>query len=85
MDENQRRQVANLLVKHASTFSETDYDIGRTGIVRHKITTGDAQPIKQSLRRPLFHINEKIDSQMSWTCFKKGLFKNRPVLGLVTL
>ena len=36
MNGSQQKQVAHLLNKYSSVFSETDDDIGRTGDLRHK-------------------------------------------------
>ena len=60
----QCEEVAKLLIKHKSTFSESDDDLGRTGIIRHKIPTGSAQPIKQPLRRLPVHMNEEAEEQI---------------------
>ena len=60
----QCKQVAKLLIKHESTFSENDADLGRTGIIRHRIPTGDAHPIKQSLRRLPVHMQGEADIQI---------------------
>ena len=60
----QCKQVAGLLIKHQSTFSDSDEDLGRTGIIRHRIITKDVQPIKQPLRRLPVHVNEDADKQI---------------------
>lgn len=52
------------MTKYASVFSESDEDLGRTGVVRHKIDTGNAHPIKQPLRRNPVHMNPEIDKQI---------------------
>lgn len=57
-------EVAKLLIKHKTTFSESDSDLGRSGIIRHKISTGEARPIKQPLRRLPVHMNEEADRQI---------------------
>ena len=57
-------EIKKLLIKHQSTFSESDDDLGRTGIIRHKIPTGMAQPIKQPPRRLPVHMNEEADKQI---------------------
>lgn len=57
-------QVAKLLRKYSTIFSKSDADLGRTGIVRHKIDTQDAYPIKQPLRRSPVHLNDEIDKQI---------------------
>jgi hypothetical protein len=36
---------------HSSAFSTSDFDLGRTTLVQHKIDTGDNRPFKQALRR----------------------------------
>ena len=60
----QQKQVAKLLTKHESTFSKTDEDLGRTGIIRHKINTGKNCPIKQPLRRLPVNMNAEADKQI---------------------
>jgi len=64
MDQRQQKDVAKLLTKYASVFSETDVDIGRTGVVRQRINTGNAHPIKQPLRRTPVQLNAKVDKQI---------------------
>ena len=64
MTSKQSSEVFKLLVKYSSVFSRSDEDIGRTGIVRHKIDTGNAHPIKQPLRRNPVHMNPEIDKQI---------------------
>ena len=39
-------------------------DLGRSGIIRHKISTGEARPIKQPHRRLSVHMNEEDDRQI---------------------
>ena len=51
VDENQRRKVFDLLCENADVFSSDSSDLGRTGIVKHRIITGSAEPIKQPPRR----------------------------------
>ena len=64
MNMEQQGQVAKLLNKYSEVFSKSDGDIGRTGIIKHRIPTGDAQPIKQRPRRVPVHMNEEIDRQL---------------------
>ncbi len=56
--------MARILTKYASVFSETDDDIGRTGIIRHRINTGDATPVKQPIRRTPLHLTPEVDKQI---------------------
>ena len=60
----QCQDVARLLIRHASSFSESDSDLGRTGIIKHKIPTGSAHPIKQPVRRLPVQMNEEISQQI---------------------
>ncbi|XP_053389460.1 uncharacterized protein LOC128552444 [Mercenaria mercenaria] len=55
----QSRQVADLLKKHSNTFSKTDTDIGRTGIIRHNINIGNSHAIEQLLRTMPVHMQEE--------------------------
>ena len=64
MNGSHQKQVAHLLNKYSSVFSETDDDIGRTGVLKHKIPTADAQPIKQPLRRVPYHMQKEMDEQI---------------------
>ena len=64
MNFEQKVQVAKLLKKYSDVFSESDNDIGRTCIIKHRIPTGDAHPIKQRPRRVPVHMNEEIDKQL---------------------
>ncbi len=61
MTPKQSQDVAKLLTRFSSVFSASDEDLGRTGVVRHKIDTGNAHPIKQPLRRAPVHMNEEVD------------------------
>ena len=38
--------------------------MGRTGIIRHKIPTGSARPIKRSFRRVPVHMEDEVDRQI---------------------
>ena len=43
--------LAKLLTKYQNVFSKSKGDLGHTDLVQHKINTGSAVPIRQSLRR----------------------------------
>ena len=64
MTKEQKAEIAKLLKKYSNSFSKSDEDVGRTGIVRHKINTENAHPIKQPLRRTPVHLNSEIDKQI---------------------
>ena len=51
----QRKGLASLLDEFTDIFSSGPSDLGRTGIVQHRIDTGDHPPIKQAPRRIPMH------------------------------
>ena len=51
----QKSKLANLLDEFSDIFSSGPEDIGRTGIVKHQIDTGNHPPIKQPPRRVPMH------------------------------
>ena len=64
MSEDNCKQVFILLKKHSKVFSKSEEDLGRTGIVRHKISTENTSPIKQRLRRVPTHLSKEVDDQI---------------------
>ncbi|XP_033095242.1 uncharacterized protein LOC117099817 [Anneissia japonica] len=57
-------QVASLLAEFQDVFSRGDYDLGRTGEVKHHINVGTAQPIKEQPRRQTMEASEQINQQV---------------------
>ena len=43
--------LLDILKDHADVFSQSEYDLGRTDIISHRIDTADARPVRQPLRR----------------------------------
>ena len=74
MGKTQSRDVARLLRKYSHIFSKTDDDIGRTGIIRHNIPTGDARPIKQPLRRLPENMAKEVNTQVN-EMLNKGIIQ----------
>ncbi|XP_041484593.1 uncharacterized protein LOC121431153 [Lytechinus variegatus] len=64
VDESHHEMIANLLIKNQDVFAKSDTDIGRTNLVKHKINTGDTQPIRQRPRRFPAAEQQEIDSQI---------------------
>ena len=64
MDKSQRKEVAKLLTKYSDVFSKSDADIGRTGIIKHKIPTGNALPIKERPRRFPVYMDKEVDGKI---------------------
>ena len=55
LKEEDRKTVAQLLQRFQNVFSRSPTDIGRSTLVKHKIDTGTARPIKQADRRLPLH------------------------------
>lgn len=51
LDASQRSLTHDLLCEYQSIFTGPKGELGRTDIVKHKINTGDARPLKQNPRR----------------------------------
>lgn len=61
LNQEQRKAVDKLLENYAFLFASSDNDLGRTNVVKHRIDTGDARPIKQPPRRLPVHMREEAD------------------------
>ncbi|XP_069109965.1 uncharacterized protein [Argopecten irradians] len=59
----QSNRVKALLLKYSNLLAASDSDLGRTTVIKHKIETGDARPIKQTLRRVPAHLSSEEDRQ----------------------
>ena len=55
LSSSQRKGLANLLDEFTGIFSSGPSNLGRTGIVQHRINTGAHPPIKQTPRRLPMH------------------------------
>ena len=44
-------ELANILVKNADAFAKNKMDLGTCSVLKHKIVTGEAAPIRQPLRK----------------------------------
>ena len=51
LTDEQNQRVHQLLQENREVFSTSEFDLGRTDLVRHKIDTGTNRPFKQQLRR----------------------------------
>jgi len=58
------KQVYKLLTEYSTLFAESDMDLGRTNIIKHKIDTGDAKPVKHPLRRTPAKMSSEIDKHL---------------------
>ena len=60
LPEPYRKKVAPLLLEYEDVFSKHPGDLGRTRKVYHKISTGDADPIRQLPRRLPAHRQDEV-------------------------
>jgi transposase InsO family protein len=51
LTDDQRHKAEEFVIDNASLFSASEYDIGRTHLVQHRIDTGENRPFKEALRR----------------------------------
>ncbi len=51
LSEEQKEQVAKLLIEFEDVFARHDLDLGCFTAIKHHIDTGDSKPIKQRMRR----------------------------------
>lgn len=49
------------LLRYGSLFAKINNDLGKPNIVKHKIDTGDARPIKQPVRCAPAHLSKDIE------------------------
>jgi predicted aspartyl protease len=64
----QRQQAVDFILAHGSSISKSEFDLGRTNLVQHRIDTGDHAPVKEALRRHILAylpvINEHVDRML---------------------
>ena len=51
LNAEQESKLAGVLRSYANVFAESEFDLGQFTAIEHAIDTGDAQPIKQRMRR----------------------------------
>jgi transposase InsO family protein len=60
----EKLELEKILEDYSDCFSKSEFDLGRTALVKHQIETGNAAPIRQALRRqPITYLSE-IDRQL---------------------
>ena len=60
----QHRRVAKFLIEYQDVFSAGDYDLGRTGLTRHRIDTRFATPNRERPRRMAPSQQAEVDRQI---------------------
>ena len=63
LTDNQRNVAREFLQKHSGMFASGESS-GTTNIMRHRINTGDAQPIRQGPRRLPLAKQEKVEKRV---------------------
>ena len=63
--------VTRLLIDYQDVFAKDDTDLGRTGLVKHHIDTGQSRPIRQRQRRHPLGQREEIKRQVDDLLEKK--------------
>lgn len=64
LSDEQQKQAEELLLEFTDVFSVDENDLGQTGLVKHKIQTGDAKPIRQPPRRLPFVLTEEANKEV---------------------
>ena len=60
----EKSELKRLLSEYSDCFSKSEFDLGQTTLVKHKIETGDNHPVRQALRRQPLAYREEIDRQL---------------------
>lgn len=61
LSKKQAKEVKVFLLRYGSLFAKSNNDLGKTNIVKHKIDTGDARPIKQPVCRAPVDLSKEIE------------------------
>jgi len=62
--EEQKLRLVDMLKRYSDVFSKGELDLGETRLAKHRIDTGDARPMRQTLGRQPFHLLDKIDGHV---------------------
>jgi hypothetical protein len=74
LDGEHEEGLAKLLMEFQDVFAIDDLDMGKTGLIQHKIDTAGAHPIKQRLRRIPLHMKGVVKEEMK-KLLSKGLLE----------
>jgi len=62
--EEQERWLIDTLRRYFDVFSKGELDLGEAPLANHRIDTGDARLMRQTLKRQSIHLLEKIDGHV---------------------
>src|SRR3989337_3034235 len=74
LNTQQKEEFGKLMKKYEEIFVRTKNELGRTNVVKHKINTGDAKPIKQKPYRAVGHRKQVIKEEIE-KMLEKGVIK----------
>ncbi|VDI50651.1 Hypothetical predicted protein [Mytilus galloprovincialis] len=74
LDEQHSDQLKVLIRKYEGLFAESDKELGHTNLVKHRINTGNAQPVKEPPRRAPVHLRQEVDKNID-DMLKKGVIE----------
>ena len=74
LNEQQGKQVNELILEYQDVFSRNDMDIGKTDLVKHSISTGDSRPIRQPYRRLPIWQQQEAETQIK-EMLEKGVIE----------
>ena len=60
----EREKLIKLIVKYKNVFKWSEFDMGVSDVTKHKIDTGDADPIKQRAYRIPQIAQEEVERQV---------------------
>jgi hypothetical protein len=61
LSDEQRQEASRFIRSYAHVFSKSAIDLGRNGMLPHRINTGDHLPVRQPLRRQPHAYQEEIE------------------------
>jgi len=64
--------LERLINKYSDIFSRSEFDLSETPLGLHRIDSGDARPVRQTLRRQPYDLVPKIDAYVEGMC-KAGI------------
>ena len=64
LNDREKQLLKSFLVDFQEVFAKSDSDLGRTGLIKHSIDTGNNKPIKQSMRRLPIHQRMEEEKQV---------------------
>jgi hypothetical protein len=74
LNTQQKEEFRRLMKKFEEIFVRTKNELGRTNVVKHKINTGDAKPIKQKPYRAVGHRKQVIKEEIE-KMLEKGVIR----------